>query len=93
MSDSQTVWKILWEHAAAGEPFEIDEVVPAVTATLKVSAPEARGLIGGLLTELDRLPDGHQYFTREGNAVVPLPAYSRARQASSSPLDVYPYEL
>lgn len=97
MSDSQTAWTVLWNHAASmttpGAPFEIDEVAPAVALELKIGDPEARHLIAGLLTELDRMPEGKRYFRREGNAVVPLPSFTRARAGTSSPLDLYPYEL
>ncbi len=97
MSDSQTAWTILWNHAAGmatpGAPFEIDEVSPAVAAALKISDPEARHLISGLLTELDRMPEGKRYFTREGNAVVPLVGFARDRESAVSPIDAYPYEL
>ena len=38
MSDSQTAWTILWDHAAdgptPGAPFEIGEVSPAVAKAL-----------------------------------------------------------
>jgi hypothetical protein len=97
MSDNQTVWTILWERAAAdaspGTPFEIDEVVPTVAESLKVSEDKARRLINRLLGELERLPDGHQFFTREGNAVVPLSGFLLARGRVSHPVEMYPYEL
>ena len=97
MSDHQTIWTILWNHAARqptpDAPFEIDEVVPAVVAALEVSDPHARRLIGGLLTELDRLPDGEQFFAREGNAVVPLSEFLKAKDQGTAPIDLYPYEL
>lgn len=97
MSDSQTAWSILWDHASKGPkpdaPFEISEVSPAVSKALNISDPEARHLISGLLTELDRMPDGKRYFRREGNAVVPLPSFLRAQASSVAPLDAYPYEL
>jgi hypothetical protein len=97
MSDSQTVWTILWDRSARGPqpgtPFEIDEVVPDVARALKKTDAEAWRLVAGLLTELDRLPGGERYFTREGNAVVPLPEYADALKRPGSPLDAYPYEL
>lgn len=97
MSDSQTVWKILWDRAAKdprpGAPFEIEEVAPAVAAARAISEAEARRIIGGLLGELDRMPEGRQYFTREGNAVVPLPEFLRDLSDTPDPLALYPYEL
>jgi hypothetical protein len=97
MSDNQAVWTVLWTHAASSPnpsaPFEIDDVLPAVAAALKVSEAEAEGKIGMLLTELGRLPEGRRFFAREGNAVVPLPAFLRARGTVARPVDAYPYEL
>jgi hypothetical protein len=97
MSDNQTVWIILWNHAAGqpspGSPFEIDDVVPAVTAALHVPDDRARRLVGHLIGELNRLPEGHQFFAREGNAVVPLAEFLRMKSQVSHPVDVYPYEL
>ncbi len=97
MSDSQTAWKILWDHASKdsppGSPFEIDEVTAAVAGATKVSEAEARRVVGSLLGELDRLPEGRRYFTREGEAVVPLPEFLKARTGTSDPLELYPYEL
>jgi len=97
MSDNQTVWTILWQHAAALDPpgaaFEIDDVVPAVRKALQVSDDQARRLIGGLLVELDRLPEGRRFFSREGNAVVPLAGFFRSKDQVTHPVDAYPYEL
>jgi hypothetical protein len=97
MSDYQTTFTILWQHAAGqakpGSPFEIDDVAPAAATALKVSPEAARKLIGGLLLELDRLPEGKRFFRREGNAIVPLPAFLAAVKTTTSPLDAYPYEL
>jgi hypothetical protein len=97
MSDNQTIWTLLWNHAATSPkpeaPFEIDDVVPAAVGALKVSEDEARKAIGLLLAELARLPEGRRYFTREGNAVVPLPGFLRARDEVARPVDAYPYEL
>jgi hypothetical protein len=90
-------WTILWRRAmdgsSPGAPFEIDEAAPAVAEALRITAEEARKLIGSLLVELDRLPEGERYFTREGNAVVPLPEFLEASAAHADPLDAYPYEL
>ena len=96
MSDSQTAWTILWNYALTSlpalTPFEIAEVAPTVALALKVSTEEATRLVGDLLAELDRLPDGTQYFTREGNAVVPLPGFAKAAQDPKAALSTYPYE-
>lgn len=97
MSDSQVAWKIIWEHASSGPkpgtPFEIDDVSKAVAEANKSSEGDARRVISGLLTELDRLPDGERFFTCEGNAVVPLPAFTKAIQGSRPAIEVYPFEL
>ncbi|MCA1685190.1 MAG: hypothetical protein LC745_04245 [Planctomycetia bacterium] len=97
MSDSQTAWTMLWDRAARGlvpgSPFEIGEAAPDVARALKISDADARKLIGGLLTELDRMPEGRRYFAREGDAVVPLPEFKTAHNGSGSALDAYPYEL
>ncbi len=96
MSDSQTVWTILWDHASKGrdprEPFEVSEVVPQVVRRLDVTEDHAARLVRGLMTELGRMPEGRQYFTLEGDAIVPLPEFVRDK-ATKSPLDAYPYEL
>ncbi len=98
MSDSQTAWTILWNHAATrgahADAFEIGEVTPALARALAISEPDAqRCVVSTLLSELGRMPEGRQYFAREGNAVVPLPELTRAISQSQTPLDVYPYEL
>jgi hypothetical protein len=97
MSDTQTIWMVIWNRATAppghGEPFEIAEIATEVAERLKVSEQDATRRIAGLLDELERLPDGRQYFRREGNAIVALP------EAANIPLDLpdelkaYPYEL
>jgi hypothetical protein len=97
LSDYQTAFTILWQHATAqaspASPFEIDEVVSAVATALKTSPEAARRLIGGLLLELGRMPEGRRFFIREGNAVVPSHAFLAAVKTTESPLDAYPYEL
>ncbi len=97
VSDSQTAWMILWKHASRestpGEPFEISDVTATVSKQLNIKDREADHLISGLLTELDRLPDGKHFFRREGNAVVPMPSFKKAIADSVAPLDAYPYEL
>lgn len=97
MSDTQTVWMILWKRATRSsdplDPFEVSEVVPEVAKTLNIPEEHAARLISGLLKELARLPDGKQYFKLEGNAIVPLPEFRRVHQDPNSELSAYPYEL
>ena len=96
MSDTQTVWMILWQHTlqqGAPRPFEISEAVGEVEKALQVSDRDAERLISALLKELERMPEGKQYFRREGNAVVPLPEMSRVAQEPNAELAAYPYEL
>lgn len=97
MSDSQTIWMILWSRALRSPdpetPFEIAEVVPDVVEALHVPESEAAPLVGMLLGELERLPVGHQYFQQEGNAVVPLPEFAAVHRGPDSELNAYPYEL
>jgi hypothetical protein len=97
MSDTQTVWMILWKRATSGgtpsEPFEISEVVPEVVKTLQVSNEDATQLITGLLNELARLPEGKQYFALEGSAVVPLPELAQVTKNPKAEFEAYPYEL
>jgi hypothetical protein len=97
MSDNQTVWTILLKHALTGNdpraPFEISEVVPQVVAALDIPEKRATQLVGGMLTELSRLPDGKQFFRREGNAVVPLPEIAQVSGSPEVELAAYPYEL
>ena len=97
MSDTQTVWMILWKRATSrgtpSEPFEIAEVVPEVAEALQVSKEDATQLITGLLNELARLPEGKQYFALEGNAVVPLPELAQVAKNPKAEFEAYPYEL
>lgn len=94
MSDSQTAFSMIWDQAAkAGGPFEIDEVVPSIAAKTGKGEKEARRIVTFLLGELDRLPDGRQYFRQEGKAIVPLPEFSSASVKGVPPLDAYPFEL
>ena len=97
MSDTQTVWMILWQRAVRSpsvrDPFEISEVVPEVAKTLGVTDMDASRLVGGLLQELARPPAGKQYFAREGDAVVPLAELAAVHEGPGSELDAYPYEL
>jgi len=97
MTDTQTVWMILWKKAAADPisraPFEIDEVVPEAAGALKSSPGDAKRIISGLLKELERMPDGGQFFCQEGEAVVPLPEFTRSAKDDAAALNAYPFEI
>lgn len=96
MSDSQTVWMILWQHAfqsGTAQPFEIADIMPEVTRTLQVNEDDARRLVTGLLTELARMPEGKRYFRQEGNAVAPLPELSQVQRDPKDEFLAYPFEL
>ena len=97
MSENQTVWTMLWNHAAAqptpGSPFEIGDIVPAVAAALHAPEAQALALVSQLLDELGRLPEGRQFFAREGNAVVPLSRFLQVSRTVTRPVDAYPFEL
>ncbi|MDR3639652.1 MAG: hypothetical protein P4L84_37980 [Isosphaeraceae bacterium] len=96
MSDSQTIWMILWRHAfqeGGTQSFEISEVVPEVDKALQIDNRGATRLVTGLLKELDRLPAGKQYFRQEGNAIVPLPELSNVPKEPQAEFAAYPYEL
>jgi hypothetical protein len=97
MSDSQTIWMILWRRALRSDspldPFEISEIVPDVVDALEVPEREAERRVASLMGELDRLPQGEQYFRLEGNAIVPLPEFAAVHQDPDSELNAYPYEL
>lgn len=97
MSEYQTLWMILCHRALSGpkpgQPFEISEVVPDVAKALLVTNPQAERMVAMLLGELDRLPDGRQYFTREGNAVVPLPEFASLTTDPAAEVADYPFEF
>jgi hypothetical protein len=94
MSEGQTVWTILWERAGQrSEPFEIAEVAPRVAQALGIAPKEAERKIELFVNELARMPDGEQYFRREGNALVPLEEFASAPKDSASVLRAYPFEL
>src|SRR4051794_21673702 len=97
MSDTQTVWMVIWNRATKGpgrrEPFEVSEIVPDVAKALSVSEHDAARLIRGLLKELERLPEGKQYFALEGDAIVPLPEFAEVPADPRSALAAYPFEL
>src|SRR5436309_905595 len=58
MSDTQTVWMLLWRRALKSsnprDPFEISDVVPDVVEALKVPEREAARLVRNLLTALEQ---------------------------------------
>lgn len=97
MSESHRVWMLIWEYAAVcgngREPFEVDEVVPAICSALSASEREARSHATFLLHQLQRLPEGSRYFELEGNAVVPLDEYVLAPKDSEAAAKTYPFEL
>jgi hypothetical protein len=94
MSKPRTIWTIIWERAARDpSPFEISEMVPQVAAALGVDARDAEKRIAMLLKELSRMPEGEQYFTREGNAVVALPEFQRSPKDAATAAKAYPFEL
>ena len=93
MSDSQQAWDVLWSHARANpDPFEIDEVVPAVASRIGSDEDKARQVVTFLLGEADRLPDGERFFRVEGRAVVPLPEFTEAVSRGVGPIESYPFE-
>ena len=94
MSDSKAVWLVLWERAARdASPFEIREVVPIAAERLPTDPRHAERLILGLLQELERLPDGQQFFRAEGNAVAVLPEFQDAPKDRNAALGAYPFEI
>jgi hypothetical protein len=85
---------IVWSRAARDrDAFEISEVAPEVASTLKMTERDAERVVAGLLKELERMPEGRQYFTVEGYAVVPLDEFIAAPKDEKSALDAYPFEL
>jgi hypothetical protein len=94
MSDTQTIWMVLWEHATkVAGPFELADVLPEIARTLKVSEQDARRETALLLKELDRLPRGRKYFRVEGNAVAPLPEFQASPKDADTAQARYPFEL
>ncbi len=93
MSDTQTVWMILWKRAMESrnprDPFELAEVARA----LNIPEEHATRRIAGLMNELGRLPEGKQFFNLEGDAIVPLPEFAAVHRDPGSELSAYPYEL
>jgi hypothetical protein len=94
MTEGQTLWTILWNHAAQDpEPFEVAEVAPQVAQALGIAPREAERKVAELVRELSRLPDGCQYFALEGEAVVPLEEFQAAPKDEACALQAYPFEL
>ena len=97
MTRAQTVWKILWDRAAQAPdgrvPFEVDEVAPAVAAAMELSEDDASRKVMGLMGELGRMPEGRQYFTLEGRAVVPLAEFRMSPKDEKAAMDAYPFEV
>lgn len=94
MSDAQALWLIIWNRAGADpSPFELDEVAPELSRQRDLSPEQASRTCDLLLKELERLPEGKQFFRREGNAVVPLPEFLAATNSRQDARDAYPFEL
>ena len=93
MSDPRQVWVALWRRAAADpSPFEISEIAPKVAESLQVDEKQAAHRVGFLLGELERLPEGKQYFAREGFAIVPLAEFVASPKDEATALATYPFE-
>lgn len=89
-SEWRMLFDLLWETALRVQgPFEIAEVVPEAARRLGQNERAADRELRLLLGELARMPEGRQYFTVEGNAVVTLPEV----QTAPSRADAYPFEL
>jgi hypothetical protein len=95
MTDTRTIWGIMWAAAIrnGGQPFEIDEIVPEICERLKISEHEAKRTTGMLLKELERIPEGEQFFTLEGNAIVPLEEFIKGSHDAAAEEDAYPFEV
>jgi hypothetical protein len=93
MSESQAIWTILWKHAVESpEPCEASDVAPDVAKAIGVSVPEARKRVAGFVKELERLPDGKQFFSLEGEAVVPQPEFRSSAHDDATVQTLYPFE-
>lgn len=94
MFNSHRVWLTLWNRATVDPtPFEVDEVTGEVADALEIDGKEAARRIALLLGELQRLPEGKQYFALEGYAIVPLPEFMASPKDEASALKAYPFEL
>jgi len=94
MFDSHKLWRIIWDRAAADpSPFEIAEISDAAADALQLDKKEATRRITLLLGELQRLPQGEQFFVLEGNAIVPLPEFTESAKDADSAMKAYPFEV
>ncbi len=97
MSESHQVWLLIWEyameHGNGREPFEVDEIVPHVCEKLCASPEDAYKHATFLLKQLERIPEGSQFFALEGNAVVPLDEYVCSPKDLETAANAYPFEL
>jgi len=93
MCTARKVWSILWDRAAEDPaPFEIAELAPRIAKLIGISEPEAQRQLAGLLKELERMPDGAQFFCEEGGAVVPLPEFLASAKDGATAAASYPFE-
>lgn len=94
MSDAKNAWLVVWGWASSRSgPFELSDVAPDVAKALKADAHRAERVVSSLLKELERLPEGQQYFRREGNAIVPLPEFQQSAKDKESASRTYPFEV
>jgi hypothetical protein len=94
MFNSHKLWLVLWNRAAAdSSPFEISEVAPKVAEALKIDESEAPRRISLFLGELQRLPEGKQYFTLEGHAIVALSEFAESPKDEAAAMKAYPFEV
>lgn len=95
MSDTRMIWGMMWAAAIRnhGEPFEIDEIIPEICERFKISEHEAVRTTKMLLRELERIAEGEQYFTIEGDAIVPLEEFIRGSHDAATEEVAYPFEV
>lgn len=92
--DTQKMWVAIWGRASEIEgPFELSDIVGPTAAALGVPEHDAERRLRFLMSELDRMPDGEQYFRMEGNAVVPLAEFAGSPKDLTSALRAYPFEV
>lgn len=92
-SNWQRIWATLCDFGTRSRGFEIEETLSRISEDLSISTVEARREVDFLLDELSRLPEGRQYFEREGDAVVPLPEFQALPESRAARLQAYPFEL
>ena len=95
MSDTRMIWGIMWAAAIrnCGQPFEIDEILPEICERLNISEREARRTTMMLLKELERITEGEQFFTCEGDAIVPLEEFIKGSHDAAAEEEAYPFEI